>query len=215
MSSSFLVTVDRVGYSSKPSKGEVARITNRLKASGPVEVSPIELAEAIANGHTWVGGCFEPSRGGWGPFVSQRLFALDFDNDTEVLGPDGKPLKDEQGHVIKRDLHSGEEGFLDPWAALDRWRSIFDGDPLLMYPSFSFEQVCDLSQPPTKTKYRLVFDVGEAVTIHERAKDVLKKALRLFPEADKSCSNSNRLFFGSCGKVAVWSEGGVVYVKRA
>ena len=141
--SRLLVTIDRVAYASKPHNAEIGRITRRLQASGPVEASPEELAEAIASGRTWCGGCYEPSSRGWGAFIGQRIAALDFDNDVVVLGPDGKPLKDAEGHVVKRDLRPGEEGYLDSWAALDRWRSTIGETPLIMYPSFSFEQVND------------------------------------------------------------------------
>lgn len=215
MSESLLVTIDRVAYAEKPAKGEIAAITRRLQAAGPVEVAPEELAEAVANGHTWCGGCYKPSRRGWGEFIGQQLFAFDVDNDIEVVGPDGRKVRDAEGHVVKRDLRRGEEGFLDPWAALDRFRSLFGGDPLLMYPSFSFEQPSDLTQYPEKCKFRLAFDAGAMVDSEERAKDVLAKLLRAFPEADPKCVNANRLFFGSCGKAVLFTEGGPLYVQRA
>lgn len=211
---SVFVTLDTVAYREKPQNREIAAITRRLQASGPVEVSPEELGVAIANGQTWCGGCFEPSSHEWGRFVSQRLFAFDIDNDVVVRDANGKPMKDANGHILKRDLVRGEEGFLDPWDALARWRSLFGGDPLIMYPTFSFEQTVDLSEYPTKTKYRLVFDAGEAVTSEARSKDVLTKLLRAFPEADPSCTNANRLFFASRGKCVVFAKGGPLYVKR-
>lgn len=214
MSSRFPVTIDRVAYSSKPQGAEIGLITRRLQASGPVEVSPEELAEAIAGGHTWCGGCYEPSPRKWGRFIGQRIAALDFDNDVVVLGPDGKPLKDAEGHVVKRDLRPDEEGYLDSWDALARWRSTIGEMPLIMYPSFSFAQVADLSEPPTKNKYRLVFDLGEGVTNEARAKTLLTRLLGVFPEADTACTNANRLYFGGRGKAVVFSEGGPVYVRR-
>lgn len=215
MSSRFIVTIDRVAYSSKPRKRDIGAITRRMQASGPVEVTPEELADAIANGHTWCGGCFEPSPSKWGDFIGQRITALDFDNDVVVLGADGKPLKDAEGHNVKRDLQPGEEGYLYHWDALARWREVFDADPLLMYPSFSYEQVADLSQPPTRCKYRIVFDLGAVVTSEQAAEAAIKKLLRLFPEADQSCKNANRLFFGSCGKAVAFREEGVYFAKRA
>lgn len=215
MSSLLPVTLDPVRYDAKPSGREIGAITRRLQASGPVAVTGEELAQAIADGRTWCGGCFEPSQRRWGRFIGQRIFAFDVDNDAIVTGEDGKPLKDEHNHVVKRDLHKGEKGFLDPWDALARFRDLFGTDPLVMYPSFHFEQVADLSSYPTRCKYRLLFDAGESVKTEARAKDVLTKLLRCFPEADQGCSNANRLFFGSCGKAVLFREGRPYYAKRA
>lgn len=199
--SRYRVMLDAVGYDRKP-KGEVGSITRRMQAAGPVDVTGYELARAIESGRTWCGGCYAPARGKWGAFQSMRLFALDVDNDTPALGEDGKPLKDGTGHVMKRQLKPGETGYLDPWDALDRAREQV-GEPLIIYPTFSFEQVADLSQPPTRCKYRLVFDVEEPIADEAKARGVLRMLLNVFPEADRACKNANRLLFGTRGPCAL------------
>lgn len=195
------VTLDTRQYQTKPKGAEIAKITRRLQLAGGAEIDPRDLTKAIAHGMTFCGGCYEPSKRGWGAFVGQQLFPLDIDN-----------------HEGKRDLQEGDKGYLGPWEALRRWRSLFGCYPLIMYPSFSFEQVPDLSKPPTKTKFRLVFDAGELIESEARARDILCKLLRAFPEADPACKNPNRLFFGASSKAVCFTScenGGAYYARRA
>lgn len=103
------VTLDGVGFTQKPQGAQVAGITRRMQSRGPVAVTLAQLMSAIASGVTWCGGIFEPSNAGWGRFLGQRLFGLDFDNKVEVL---------------------------DPMDALDR--SLAEGiDVILWHPTFS------------------------------------------------------------------------------
>jgi len=206
----FAVTLDSVGYDRKPTKGEVRGwngITRRMQGAGPVRVTGYELAKAITSGRTFCGGCYAPARKEWGAFQSMQIFALDFDNDAPMLGEDGNPLKDAAGHVMKRPLMPGEKGYLDPWDALDRARGKV-GEPLILYPSFSFSQVPDKSQPPAKCKYRMVLDLPEPTTDEGEAARILKMLLGVFPEADPACSNLNRLLFGSHGPCWLRTERG-------
>ncbi len=81
------VTLDNRGFTQKPKGAQVAGITRRMQGRGPEEVTLAQLVSAIASGVTWCGGTFEPSKAGWGQFIGQRLFGLDFDNKVEVLDP--------------------------------------------------------------------------------------------------------------------------------
>ena len=204
------VTLDAVSFDRKPQRGEIAGITRRLQAGGHVCITPQQFAQAVADGRTWAGGCYKPANKGWGEFIGQRLFAIDIDNDTAEVGEDGSKTK--------RALLPNERGYLDPWAALDRWRQLFGREPFAMYPTFSYRfggTVPDLESTETRMKYRVVLDAGEFVTSEGRARDVLKKLLRAFPEADTACKNPNRLYFGSCGRVVIYTEGRPHYVKRS
>lgn len=198
-----VLTLDDVGYNSKPTQC-VGAITNRMKASGPTEVTPEDFAEAIRKGRTWSHGTFGPSQGEWGAFTGLQIVGLDFDNDAVVFREfvnergerEYKAVKDMQGHKLKRQLMEHEEGYLDPVDALDRCGQL-DLMPLLLYFSMS-------SRSPDKVKYRLVIDLGELVTDEADAAAIVESLLIAFPEADQSCSNLNRLFFGTHPGGEVW-----------
>ena len=214
------VMLDGVGYAEKPS-AHVPEITNRLKRSEPQTLTVLDFAQAIANGRTWCGGCFErdPSKKfGESRFMGQQLFGLDFDNDTELLDEYGNKVKDESGHIIKRSLMPDESGYLDPWEARIRWARLFHADPLIMYPSMSFSfdgSIRGRWNPETKMKYRLVLDVGQLITDQAEARGVIKRLMAAFPECDPKCSNPNRLYFGSGGTVLLTTEDTARYVKRS
>lgn len=198
-----LITLDKTGYTSKPTR-YVGAITNRMKECGPSEVTPEDFAEAIRKGQTWSHGTFEPSQGEWGKFVGLQVVGLDFDNDTimyrKTMNDRGDavyiPVEDADGHKLKRMLMPHETGYLDPVDALDRCEQL-ELTPLLLY--FSFSAHC-----PDKMKYRLVLDLGEVVEDEADAAAIVESLLQAFPEADQSCSNLNRLFFGTRPGGEVW-----------
>ena len=181
---SFLVTLDSVGYTSKPG-AEVGAITRRLQAAGPTECDYATLCAAIERGQTWVGGTFEPCAERWGAFQQQQIFALDFDNTKH------------EGGGSKRPLREGEPGYLDPFEAVDRCIAS-KMEPMCLYFTFS------AALEPLWLRYRLVIDMGEPLGMEQRDM-VVRALLRLYPEADQACSNANRLFFGSRWKaVEYW-----------
>jgi len=199
---SFRVTLDSVSYSSKPTGQDATAITRRLQAAGSTECDAATFCEHVKRGRTWVGGCYEPKRGAWGKFVGQQIFALDFDNAATVT-VNGRPVKDETGHEVKRALRPGEAGHLDPVDALDRCEQL-QLEPMCLY--FTMSAKC-----PDWPKYRVVFDMGDALD-QETAQGVIQSLLTAFPEADQACKNTNRLFFGSNGEVwecwRLWDDAG-------
>ena len=78
---------------------------------------------------------------------------------------------------------------LEPLDALERCYQMHL-QPLFCY--FTFSATVD----PWNPKFRLVFDAGEIIADEATAHEYLQTLLFLFPEADQSCSNLNRLFFG-------------------
>lgn len=190
--SSFMVTIDGVGYRAKPHGREVADITRRLQRAGATECDAATFCEHVKQGRTWTGGTFEPCAGKWGEFTGQQLFALDFDNSAP--GTDGHG---------KRPLCQGETGYLDPVDALDRCEQLGLA-PLCLY--FTMGAKC-----PDWPKYRLVFDMGELLD-QDTAQAVIQSLLTAFPESDQACKNLNRLFFGSNGEVwecwRLWDDAG-------
>lgn len=165
--------LDPTPHPSKPDEREIAAITRRLQGSGPVIVSEEEFIGAVMQGATWCGGCFGPSKAGWGPFWCEQLFALDLDNDAGNHTP----------------LEPGQPGYLDPVGALQRCKDL-GLEPMMLYFTFSS------STEPWWPRYRLVFRTDEPVCDEVKARSVIGTLLRAFPEADQKCSNVNRLFFG-------------------
>lgn len=173
----FPITVDAArAYTSKPDGREASLITNRMKASGPMLLTQGRFCEAVRRGHTWTGATYPPRRGsGWGEFQGQQVFGLDFDNGTH-----------------ERPLEEGEEGYLHPLDALRRLERL-NVSPMCLYFTFS--------ATPEHPRYRIVIDMGEVVRNEDEAKTILKKLLGAFPEADQSCKNPNKIFYGSNGEV--------------
>lgn len=189
---SFLVTLDTEHHTAKPTNYEA--ITNRLKQAEAVLLDEGQFAQAIERGQTWIGGCFQPGATDengkpiFGDFISQQIFAVDVDNATNVIGADGKPAKDANGNTLKRPLYPGEAGYLSIPDALARCEQL-DLKPMMVYTTFSSK--------PDWPKFRVVFDMGEAVTDQELAEAIIEQLLISFSEADQKCRNVNRLFFGS------------------
>ena len=188
-----LLTLDDVSYTAKPDRAEFGRLMNRLKSAQPREVDKHGLLEHIASGKTFVGGSFK-YEGKDCKLISWQLAALDFDNETHVLDADGKPMKDENGDTIKRPLLPTEDGFISAFQALDRCESLGIA-PLAVYQT--------LSNSAENPRFRIVFDMGEAIGDEELAKAVIQSLLGAFPEADQKCKNPNRLFLGTTQ--AVWA----------
>ena len=192
MGGRFMVTLDSVSYTSKPTAKDAVAITRRLQAAGATECDAAMFCQHVAQGRTWVGGCYKPKRGGWGEFIGQQVFAIDIDNTAEVI-VDGQPARDMDGHKAKRPLQEGEKGYLDPLDALRRCESL-QLAPMCLYFTFGARL------NPDWLKYRLVFDMGEPLDL-ESAQAVIRTLLAAFPEADQQCKNCNRLFFGGGGEV--------------
>ena len=167
-------------------------ITQRMQRAGAIELDAAEFCDAMRNGVTWCGGCYEPSGVGWGEIRSMQVVAIDIDNSTEITGADGLPVRGEDGRKAKRPLYPGEAGYLD-YSGGYRKCDDLGLQPLVIYQTMSARD----GWP----KFRIVFDLGEAIGDEAAARAVLRNLLDMFPEADRACSNPNRLFFGSNGTV--------------
>lgn len=179
------VLIDKKRYTTKPELFEFGAITNRLKKTEPSDVTEAELCEALRRGQT-ICGCFtywsdEPDK--------LQVFGLDFDNAVEVEGTDDK-----------RPLLPGEDGYIEPIEVMNR--CIAHGlEPMAFHTT--------LSASPDNLRFHVLFDLGEPVE-DDVITGVIETLLDLFPEADPKCSNRNRLFCGSQGRVCeVWRYGNV------
>ena len=177
-----LVTLDDVAYTTKPDRIEFGRLMNRMKAAKPREVDKREFLAHIASGKTFIGGVFDDDLE---TLRSWQLAALDFDNAIE---------EKENGKKVKRFLQPGEEGYITPLEALERCESLRIA-PMVMYQSFN----CSTENP----RFRIVFDMGEGITEVDTAEAVMFNLHDAFPEADKKCTNLNRMFCGT--DKAVWA----------
>ena len=61
------------------------------------------------------------------------------------------------------------------------------------YPTFS--------ATPDKLRFRFIIDAGVIISEKAKAERIILMLLELFPEADKNCKNTNRLWYGSPGEV--------------
>lgn len=181
---SFMVTLDTEAYKTKPDTSEAGRITARMKSAHPTELDEASFCEHVRQGKTWVGATYQPRGSGWGLFVGQQVFALDIDNATEYARKDGG-----RG---KRPLLADEEGHLSPTEALARCEAL-GLVPLCTYAT--------MHDRPENRRFRLVFVMPEPVADEGEARGIIAALLRAFPEADPSCKNPNRLFYGSNGTV--------------
>ncbi|EKZ0191224.1 hypothetical protein QUO92_002982, partial [Enterococcus faecalis] len=100
-------------------------------------------------------------------FKQQQLIMLDFDNSKADIGKYGMTTYD---YVRNHDFIKQNACF--------------------MYRTFSDkEAIVD--------KFRVVFVLNESVKDYLLIGNIYTKLFRLFPSADRKCSNPNRLFFGS------------------
>lgn len=198
MCAKFSVMLDGQRFTRKPTAKDAAAITTRFKTNHAAEVTPAQFFEAIRRGQTWVGGCFEPGTTDekgkpiWGAFISQQIFACDFDNSAFVYDANGNKVKDADGRELKRPLMSHEAGFITVEGALNRCASL-DLQPLCWYAT--------MSAKPDWRKFRLVFDIGEPITDELHAKAIIEQFRFLFTESDQAITKPNRLFYGSNGEL--------------
>ena len=180
-----LVTLDSVAYRSKPD-GKFGAITTRLQRTRPVEIGAKVFCEHVRAGKCWT-GYLGGGRSGFtgGDFDGLQVMALDFDN-AEDTGE-----KDADGRAIKRYLRKGEAGYMSPLGALDRLESLGIA-PLCLYATFNSK--------PENMRFRVVVALDSPKRAEVASKAVFA-LLKAFPEADRKCSNLNRIYAGSNGDV--------------
>lgn len=190
-----MLTLDDVRYTEKPDRAEFARLTERMKAAEPREVTRYEFLEHIAAGKSFIGGAFAD---GLKTLQSWQLAALDFDNETKVLGDDLRPVKDADGHELKRPLRPSEDGYISPFEALERCEHLGLA-PMVIYRT--------LNNRPGNQRFRIVFDFGETTDDETEARAVMEGLHDVFPECDHKCKNPNRIYLGTTGSVWAIAEG--------
>lgn len=171
----FECLVDRVGYRGRPKpKGtEMGAIRNRLaRPEAHVSIGVEHLQWALEHGLTIMPGvCVGGTRAG--DWVRQQLWFLDFDNDAEAERRGYPPLDPLDAMARAYDEPNGRA---------------HDLEPLFLYFSAS------ATVEPWNPRYRLVFAAPEPVSDRRDAERVGAELLRIFPEADQSSCQLNRMF---------------------
>jgi len=172
----------------KPSGFEVAKIRVGMR---PRVFDAGGFCDMISAGYAWTPGILQ---GGHDEtcWKRQQVIGLDFDNSVVLLDEDGRPLRDDAGKILKRNLVSGDEGYLSCKGALMRLygQGIL---PMCAYESYS--------STAASRRFRIVLCLDEVVNDPRMLLDAVDRLIYLFPEADRSCSDLARLFFGTgCGK---------------
>ena len=171
-------------YRDKPRGIAIACARKNMRVVGADET---KFCDMIANGHAWTPGVLVggSTRDDW---ASQQLIGLDFDNS--IIERDVKPYK-------KRALRADEAGYISAREVFQRLMDV-GITPMCIYYSYSSSK--------DNPRYRMVLCLDEACEDPDVMHMAIERLLYLFPEADSSCSDIARLFFGTNGEVhRVWN----------
>ena len=177
-----LVRVDSAElFESKPTKNQVAAISRRIMENGSaLSVTLGGLAQALSWGYSIMGGvCI--GRRSPDCWKLQQVWCIDVDNDPAMMARGWKPLS-----------------YAD---ALGRAFSY--GLPLLIsYKTFSSDP--DPFAPPERQRYRLLFARARPTLDRAEAERFGAALLAAYPEADKTTTQLNRIFYGTDKEVLLW-----------
>lgn len=168
-------------FESKPTKNQVAAISRRIMKNGCAHgVTPEELAQALSLGCSIMGGvCI--GRRSPDCWKLQMVWCIDVDNDPAMMARGWKPL-----------------------SYADALRRAFSyGLPLLIsYKTFSSDP--DPFSPPERERYRLLFARARPTRDRAEAERFGAALLAAYPEADKTTTQLNRIFYGTDKEVLLW-----------
>lgn len=158
--------------------------TQLCRAASITEVTPEQLAEAIARGLTFTRGAMTGTTAA--TWQGQQLIIADIDNDKK--DPEtGRTMRDENGQKICIDNP------LTPEQAADAMKQ-YNIAPCIIYYSFSSK--------PTHPKFRIVLLLSEPITDSEEAADLNARFTNLFatyrPDStDTGTDDGARFFYGT------------------
>jgi len=173
--------VDPKGYSSKPSD-EVGVIKKRLQNSNTItDISLTELMLKISQGHcispgVMIGGAKAEN------WTEQQLFMVDIDNNAD----------EDLANKLKIDVSELKAEQRTPILQVNEALQVCELHNLpLAFNYYSF------SHSDQKTKYRLCFVMDEVITDTDTRGMIIETLISLFPQSDKSCTNADRIFYGT------------------
>lgn len=178
-------------HTQKPDNFETANIQkyNKLVATD-IEVKT--LAEELAQGTTFRPALLKGNKKS--DWLSQQIFALDFDNDIEYReNGTNKKVKEDMSinaeEQIKRDnCHMVADKRTTLEAEIERCKNYN------IYPAFGYHSFSSTLKRP---RFRLVFISDSIIMDHEKRNQVINIfTKRLFINSDEAVINEDRLFYG-------------------
>lgn len=194
----FFCNLDKVSYPNKEqAKRETGTLVNRLKTNGQRDlITAKNLAEEIQKGVSFTTA--ELSGAKEEHFLSQQLAVVDIDNEVDIkkaekLSVEYRSRKKEAktlGEAYKiLEAHDIEQ---TPLLTVENAITILTAhhiDYSFIYYSFSHST--------TLPKFRIVCVLDEPITDPAEAKRLNQYFISLFPQADKSCYNLDRFYYGT------------------
>ena len=153
-------------YKEKPLR-EIPFISKKITTKVTI-LTPQELAGALGRGQTVVAGIMSNNERIQTNFISQQVVMLDFDN------------KDFNGNKTTGDAYITLDKLLKDTFILD--------NAVFVYKTFNYT--------PEWERLRVVFILETPVFKLDNLAEIYKKLLEQYPQADKSCKDCTRIFFG-------------------
>lgn len=173
--------IDTDKYNNKPDKTLVGLIKTRMqKNTLPVETTIPDLLNKICDGFSVTPAVMQGTEAKH--WIQQQLFLIDIDNEAdETLAND-----------LKTDVKDLPEDKKTPLLPLDEALTICKINNIAVaFYYYSFRHT------EAKPKYRLGFILNEIITDTNKRYAVMESLLSLFTQADKSCKNADRFFYGT------------------
>lgn len=174
--------IHKQGYKHKPHGHAVAVISNEVTTQATT-ITPAELAQVVgAEGHTAVLATMNGKRSKLN-MVQQQVLMVDFDN-TEII-----KLADGTSKKLKT------EGMF--YTSI---QDILNDSFIQQNASFIYKT---LSHTSAWEKFRVVFVLDKPLTSLEEVYGAYDFLLDKYPNADKSCKDPSRLFFGGTENIII------------
>ena len=175
----YLIGVDTVAYSSKPEKGIMGWIKNRLaKATENTTVTVQDIITAVKQGQSICPAELDTSMQSHcaKAWKSQQIFFVDIDNAAG---------KDENGNSIR--IADTE------YISVNRAQQILKENNInafFIYKSFSYKSDFE--------KFRICIRLNKLITNSTEREHIINALIHIFGKAaDESCTNRDRIFYGS------------------
>lgn len=177
----YRIGIDSTQFNNKPEdRYAVSAIKARL-ANGTTDATLAEFITAIKQGQTVCPAYIDGSQGSHAAkyWQSQQIFCIDIDNAIDkVRVPDDKYISTDKARQLLKD--NGIKAFF-------------------IYRSFSDKQ--------NFSKFRICVRLDSLVTDTTEREHIIKALIALFGEAaDKSCTNADRIFFGSRANCSIYED---------
>jgi hypothetical protein len=194
----FYCNVDKISYKSKAeAKKDTADIVNRTKSENRMmKMNAERLSKAVTQGYSFttaqLNGTKEEN------FVSQKLAIVDIDNEADIimasnLNADFKKLSKAEKTLDAAYAILETEGIeKTPLTTVEAAIKTLEEHQIFyafFYYSFSHSTCCP--------KFRIVCVLDKEITNPEQAKRLNKYLISLFPQADQSCHNLDRFYYGT------------------